>query len=210
MKRTLILALAVLMMLSVFTACKKAVEGEVPSGETETPKTLSDVFALESMTGYGYAAIDGKIVYVYEVNGSFWRAIVPLSEEQLEAWYAMDIFEENHQEKEQTFLAPLEIARLDNLDSEKLSEEEQKAFVGKTGEELLNAGWTYEGGDPAVPESDMAYGPFLYTVVFESGAEYVESDDFELETFIRPLTVKSIAYSGLAYSAMELPEDFIG
>ena len=55
----------------------------------------------------------------------------------------------------------------------------------------------------------MSYGPFLYTVTFEPGAEYVESDDFDLEAFIRPLKVKSIAYSDLAYSATDLPEEYL-
>ncbi|MBQ6235934.1 MAG: hypothetical protein IJK54_08455 [Clostridia bacterium] len=215
MKRTLILALAVLMILSAFAACRKTETPAAPKSDgssdaASAPKTLGDVFAIESMKNYGYSSIDGKFVFVYEANGSYWRAIVPLTEEQLDAWYAIDIFDENHDEKEQAFLAPIEIARLDNLDGEKLSDEEQKAFVGKTGEELLNAGWTSEGGDPYVPEAYMSYGPFLYAVTFEPDAAYVESDDFDLEAFIRPLKVKSIAYFDLAYSAMDLPEDFVG
>ena len=215
MKRTLILALAVLMILSAFAACRKTETPAAPKSDgssdaASAPKTLGDIFAIKSVNIAGYQSSGKAVAIVYQVDGSYWRAIVPLTEEQLDAWYAIDIFDENHDEKEQAFLAPIEIARLDNLDGEKLSDEEQKAFVGKTGEELLNAGWTSEGGDPYVPEAYMSYGPFLYTVVFEPGAEYVESDDFELETFIRPLKVKSIAYFDLAYSAMDLPKDFVG
>ena len=208
MKRTLIFAVVVLMVLSAFTACTKTTESKTPASEADAPKTLGDIFAIESVNIAGYQSSGKAIAIVYQVDGSYWRAIAPMTEEQSEAWFDVDLFGENKEEEERAILSPLEIVQLDNLDKEKLSKEDLKAFVGKTGEELLNAGWTSEGGDPTVPESYMSYGPFLYTVTFEPGAEYVESDDFELETFIRPLKVKSIAYSGLAYTATDLPEDF--
>ncbi|MBR4905595.1 MAG: hypothetical protein IKZ44_01955 [Clostridia bacterium] len=208
MKRTLIFALAVLMMLSAFAACKKTSESNTPASDADLPKTLGDIFAIKSVNIAGYQSSGKAVAIVYQVDGSYWRAIAPMTEEQSEAWFAVDLFDENKEEKERAILSPLEIVQLDNLDKEKLSKEDLKAYVGKTGEELLNAGWTSEGGDPTVPESYMSYGPFLYTVTFEPGAEYVESDDFELETFIRPLKVKSITYFDLAYTATDLPEDF--
>lgn len=209
MKRTLIFALTVLMVLSAFAACTKTAESNTPASEADLPKTLGDVFAIKSVNIAGYESSGKAVAVVYQVDGSYWRAIAPMTEEQSEAWFAVDIFDENKEEKERAILSPLEIVQLDNLDKEKLSKGDLKAFIGKTGEELLNAGWTSEGGDPAVPESYMSYGPFLYTVVFEPGAEYVESDDFDLEAFIRPLKVKSIAYSDLAYSATDLPEEYL-
>ena len=210
MKKTLIIALAMLMMLSAFAACTKTAKSNTPASEADLPKTLGDIFAIESVNIAGYQSSGKAVVIVYQVDGSYWRAIAPMTEEQSEAWFAVDVFDENKEEEERAILSPLEIVQLDNLDKEKLSDEDLKAFVGKTGEELMNAGWASEGGDPTVPESYMSYGPFLYTVVFESGAEYVESDDFELETFIRPLKVKSITYSGLAYTATDLPEEYLG
>ena len=209
MKRTLIFALAVLMVLSAFAACTKAAKSNTPASDADAPKTLGDIFAIESVNIYGYQSSGKAIAVVYQVDGSYWRAIAPMTEEQSEAWFAVDFFDENKEEKELAILSPLEIVQLDNLDKEKLSKEDLKAFIGKTGEELLNAGWTSEGGNATVPESYMSYGPFQYTVTFEPGAEYVESDDFELEAFIRPLKVKSITYLDLASNATDLPEEYL-
>lgn len=137
MKRTLIFALAVLMMLSAFAACKKTSESNTPASDADLPKTLGDIFAIKSVNIAGYQSSGKAVAIVYQVDGSYWRAIAPMTEEQSEAWFAVDLFDENKEEKERAILSPLEIVQLDNLDKEKLSKEDLKAYVGKTGEELL-------------------------------------------------------------------------
>ena len=77
-------------------------------------------------------------------------------------------------------------------------QEELDKYVGKTGQDLLDDGWTEGYGYNL---DDMVFwlykGPFAYDVVFESDQKYENTDDFDVWKTIAPLKIKSVTYKGL-------------
>lgn len=219
MKRGLTVVLAVLMIMSLFVACKNT-EGaptvsDEKAAETATElsslKTFGDLLALEGAEMQGSSSGEKFFVYVFRYKDVYWRALVEMSEETREAYFNIDFFDPDREQKENEILAPLTIYRLDNLNDEILSEDECNAWVGKTGEELLNSGWkTGMGYNLDEATFFLAYKSFEYAVVFEAeGIPEItdESGDFDETAAIRSLKVKSVTYSHVSSNATDIPEN---
>ena len=217
-KKLIALLLAAVCICTVFAACGKKDDTASPAGETAESAnaaadvskvaTIGEAMALEGKGREQSATYEAAYVYVFELNGSFWRLTATLTPEQSEALMAVDYTEENYQEKENAILADLPVTNCENLDDQKLSDDEMNALVGKTGEELENDGWTSGSGyNLDEMEFYLNYGPFTYTVVFESAEKLENTDDFDELAAIRPLTVKSVAFNMLGDYATDLPED---
>lgn len=217
MKRVLICALAVLMVLSLFAACEKTdVEPSAkdePSAETEAEfdpaslKTFGDLLALKDAEFKGSGFSGETFVYLFMMKDTIWRAIAKLPKETLDAYNDIDIFDPDYKEKENEILAPFAIDKLENLSDQILSEDARKALVGKTGEELLNAGWETGSGYNLVDmEFYMVYGPFEYTVRFEAQEKLENSDDFDEIAAISPLKVESVTLSDVSQNALHIEQ----
>lgn len=218
MKRGLTVVLAVLMILSLFAACKKTEtapsvsEEQTAESATELTslKTIGDLLALEGAEMQGSSSGEKFFVYVFRYNDVYWRALAEMSEETREAYVNIDFFDPDREQKENEILAPLAIYRLDNLNEEILSEDECNAWVGKTGEELLNSGWkTGMGYNLEESTFFLAYKSFEYTVVFEGEIPETtdEFGDIDQEAAIRSLKVKSVTYSHIGSNAADIPEN---
>ena len=96
-------------------------------------------------------------------------------------------------EKLDELLAPIEITKMEDLTEQILTEDERKALVGKTGQELMDAGWYSSGYNLETMEFWMNYGPFLYTVVFDGKVEEADWADFK-EEMIGDMTVRSVEF----------------
>ena len=85
--------------------------------------------------------------------------------------------------------------RCENLSEKMPSEDDLKKYVGKTGGDLLDEGWTTGSFDSYEAKIWMYYELFSYIVVFDGEIEY--SDDLNIEAAIRDLKVKSVTLDGL-------------
>ena len=133
--------------------------------------------------------------------------IPELTPEQHDALFALDILDENHDEKEKELVSPLTVTKIENLNEKKLSDDDMAALVGKTGAELLDSGWTTGMGyDLESMEFYLEYAPFAYTVTFEKQEQLENTDDFDEEAAVASLKVVSVSFSGLGNSATEIPE----
>ena len=168
--------------------------------ETQAPEaadnaefhTMADVFAYDSDN---YASGGDYYIYVFEKDGIIYRATAKFPLDVSERVAAIDIFDEQYDAKVREAVAPLEIEKLDNLTEMIPPQEELDALVGKTGQDLLDAGWTIWSYQLDIMEFGLHHGPFAFTVVFDGELEM--TDDFDEYAAIAPLTIKSVTYDGI-------------
>ena len=91
---------------------------------------------------------------------------------------------------------PEQQAAVEDLTGQKLTQEEMDALAGKTGRELMEAGWYTNGYNLEDMEFWMGYGPFEYTVAFNEKVAEENWDTFEEED-IADMTVKSVTFLAL-------------
>ncbi len=201
MKKILGSVLVLLMAAMLLTGCGKAAEGRGGSEESgseekgisiDSIRTLGDVIALEGENKQS-STYEGLQVYVFELNGRYYRARAELPEDVGKAVWETDFTDEEQMEKLDELLAPIEITKMEDLTEQILTEDERKALVGKTGQELMDAGWYSSGYNLETMEFWMNYGPFLYTVVFDGKVEEADWADFN-EEMIGDRTVRSVEF----------------
>ena len=214
MKNALSLILALLIFLSLLTACATTEEDVAdPAGSAVNAeeiaasyKTLGDVLS-DSVAEYREAGwFNGQYSYVFERDNVFFRATAPMSEELSNEVWSIDIMAEDHDEQLAALISPLEITKCENLSLFILSDDEMHALVGKTGAELLESGWTISGWNLDTSEFYLEYKCFLYDVTFDASLDGIPNDDdFDPIATIEPLTVKSVTFNDFG-SASELDE----
>ena len=119
------------------------------------------------------------------------------SPEEADALFDIDYAADDAAEQEAAILSDLVITDRQKLDDQILSQEDLDALVGKTGQELLDAGWTPGYGyDLEAGEFWLFYGPFCYTIGFDG--EFEESDDIiDDEDYFKDRTVTSATFNSL-------------
>ena len=212
MKNTIALLLSLALILGL-TACggsaalsasaapeAENAESASAAQETQAPEaadnaefhTMADVFAYDSDN---YASGGDFYIYVFEKDGIIYRATAKFPPDVSEKVAAIDIFDEQYDAMVREAVAPLEIEKLDNLTEMIPPQEELDALVGKTGQDLLDAGWTIWSYQLDIMEFGLHHGPFAFTVVFDGELEM--TDDFDEYAAIAPLTIKSVTYDGI-------------
>ena len=205
MKKGLALVLALMFMISVLAACGQA--GGDSAGDSEGAQgPVSGTAAIESLATIGDAmALEGaefrqssgegnRFVYVFDLEGTHYRVIAPMTDEQFQEFMDLEFDDPDYDAKLEKVIGPLKIEKWENLNDMIPAQEELDQWVGTTGQELFDAGWTNSGWNLDNMEFWMDYGPFMYTVVMEGTVENVEEFD---EEDIAPLVVKSVTYNDL-------------
>ena len=160
-------------------------------------RTMGDIFAQnpdEKERGF----TDKDYCYVFELDGVIYRAKGMMTEEQRDQLFDLEFDDPDYEEKYREIAGSIVIEQFDNLTEMIPPQEELDKYVGKTGQDLLDDGWTEGYGYNLDNMEFWLYkGPFAYTVVFESDQKYENTDDFDVWATIAPLTIKSVTYNGL-------------
>ncbi|MCR5134364.1 MAG: hypothetical protein K6B12_01880, partial [Clostridiales bacterium] len=159
----------------------------------EAPQTIGDLLALEPGNMH-QSTEDNTFYYGMEMDGSYYRFKAEMTQEQRDALFNIDYAADDAEEQENAILSDLVITDRQKLDDQILSQEDLDALVGKTGQELLDAGWTPGYGyDLEAGEFMLFYGPFCYTIGFDG--EFEENDEiFNDEDYFKDRTVTSAAF----------------
>lgn len=199
-KRMLSILTILLMSAFMFAACgSNRSDDSTPGKELsiDTIKTIGDAFALDHEEDSQYAVSEGKVVFAFKIDDAYYRVIADISEEDQQAYMDIEFDDEDYDAKQHAIIDPLEITKIENLNEQMLSRDELDDLVGKTGKELVDEGWNYQGSyDLDAMEVWMDYGPFDYSVRFEGGG-LENSDDFDIEEATRDMKVKSAEFSAL-------------
>lgn len=195
MKKVVSIVLAVLMATLMLAGCGNTDSGSAVS--VDSCKTIGELRALDAGEEQS-AYYEDVYVYAFAIDGKYYRAISNLSEETSAALWNLDFSDEDYDAKYDELVNPLAIDKLEELNSQILIQEDLDALVGKTGQELLDAGWTAGYGyNLDSMEFWMAYGPFYYTVTFDGEIAEEDVEDFEVEEGIVDFTVKSVSFLSL-------------
>ena len=207
-KRLIAILLAAVCLCAMLAACGKTNGPGTPAADTLDVKTIGDAMALAAEGTAQNATYENAFVYVFEKDGTYWRLTAALTEEQSAALWELDILDEDYDGKQKELVSPLAVTKCENLNEKKLTDDEMKALVGKTGEDLLNDGWiSGMGYNLDTMEFYLEKAPFSYTVVFEAQEKLENTDDFDEEEAIRPLKVVSVTFDGLGNTATDIQTD---
>ena len=199
MKKIFAFIMVLTLALAVLTACGEEQKDEEQKEEKATIdldslKTMGDAFALEAENDQ-FGSDDQHFVYVFEIGGTAYRVIADMTKEVQKEMDKLDASKEDFNDKTKEAAASLEISKRENLTEMIPPQEELDNFAGKTGQELLDDGWTVSGWDIEENTFTMNKGPFAYTVVIDSKLK--ESDDFDGDEEIKKLKIKTIKYSDI-------------
>ena len=197
MKKVISLMLVLLLAAMLFAGCgKTAGNADTPaqSGAIDALKTMGDVSALNCET-YQSTYYEDSVVYAFELDGVYYRASAPVSKETSEALWALDTQNEADKQKELEILNTIGIEKLENLSDQILGRQALDALAGKTGQQLLDEGWTTNGSYMLDKmEIWMNYGPFTYSVFFDGHVDEANFETFDVDEDIKPLKVKSAEF----------------
>ena len=150
-------------------------------------KTLGDVLALyPQMQGMERGtAGDGYYYIAFKYAGKYWMVTAPFTDEQFQQLMAIDVFADDRDEQELAILGPIPVESAVDLETLAMTDEEEAAWIGLTGQALLDAGWEPEGfayAEDGTACMSMVWGKFRYWVYFEGGidqpANWDEMPDF--------------------------------
>ena len=214
MKKPAVFLLSILTSLTLLTGCGTSASSSSTASSSSSSsssasassavdisaiKTIGDIEANRTGDTYQRAAYDNKYVYVFELNGTTYRATAPLSQEQFDEIMDIDILADDHEEKTNALIADIPIEKMENLSERIPSQEELNKYVGKTGGDLLSQEWTSSGYNLETMEFFMEDDTFRYVVTFEGSLK--ADDSFDEYEAIRPLIIKEIRYDGIGSNA---------
>lgn len=222
MKKNIAIMLAMIMAVACLTACAGAPavakdsaganpednrSNDVEAFRDLVAATIGDAMSYEA-EGSQYAAYDNMFVYVFTLNNITYRVFSHLDEATFNELMELNMFDEDYAEKFNAIVGPLPIEGFDNLTLMIPTQEELDAFIGKTGEDLLNDGWSSFGFTLYDMQCFMEKGPFSYTVTFDGSFEDPDNppEDFDEDAFFGPLKVTAIEYTGIGSSATEISD----
>lgn len=196
MKKIISLILAYALVLAVFTGCSNdSADNNSNPADISSFKTIGDIInsGIESTQT---ANTDKYYIYVFELDQVYYRAISNITPEIAQSLFELDFDDKDYDKKLNEIVSPLSIDKLENLTDTVIPQQELDQLVGKTGEDLLNDGWSSGMGyNLETMEFWMSKGAFEYTVVFDGKLE--NSEDFDEEEAIKPLVIKSVTLNGI-------------
>ena len=161
--------------------------------DLDSVKTLGDLLELPEV---GSGLQDTTYVYAFEQDGSTWRALCDVPQETADAIFALDFDDPDYDQKHSELIAPLSVRAIENLTEGIPSQEDADQYLGKTGQELLDDGWTVHYYNLEDLTFKMTKGIYAYDITFEGKIE--DPDNFNEDTDMGGLTVKTISPGGVS------------
>ena len=159
-------------------------------------KTLADVFPYVG-EDYQEGWTDEQYSIVFGINDVYYRAIADMPKDVADAVWKIEFDDEKREEKVRELVSALETVP-ENLTEKIPQQEELDKLVGKTGQELFDAGWTYWYYDLESMDAGMEHEGFSYNVKFDYDGEQMKNDDdFDFYEEFKDLKVSEITFEGL-------------
>ena len=181
----------------------------LPEGKDGNPVALDAVTTLGELLGLpevGTSFTDTALVYAFEQEGSTYRAVCDISEDVSQALFALEFDDPEYEQKRKDLIAPLPVREIENLTESIPTQEEAEAYLGKTGQELIDDGWTVSFYNLEDLNFEMNHGAYSYAVTFEG--EVKDPENFDEYADMGGLTVAAISCSGVGDATyIEMPEE---
>ena len=170
----------------------------LPEGKDGKPVDLDTVTTLGQLlglpdVGYGFTGL--TYVYAFEQDGNTYRAICDIPEETTQAIFDLDFDAPEYEKAYRELISPLPVKAIENLTEGMPTQEEAEQYLGKTGQELMDDGWTVQFYNLEDMQFGMYYGPYSYAITFEG--EVKDPENFDEYTDMGGLTVAAITCDGI-------------
>jgi len=170
----------------------------LPEGKDGKPVDLDTVTTLGQLlglpdVGYGFTGL--TYVYAFEQDGNTYRAICDIPEETTQAIFDLDFDDPEYEKAYRELVSPLPVKAIENLTEGMPTQEEAEQYLGKTGQELMDDGWTVQFYNLEDMQFGMYYGPYSYAITFEG--EVKDPENFDEYTDMGGLTVAAITCDGI-------------
>ena len=170
----------------------------LPEGKDGKPVDLDTVTTLGQLlglpdVGYGFTGL--TYVYAFEQDGNTYRAICDIPEETTQAIFDLDFDDPEYEKAYRELVSPLPVKAIENLTEGMPTQEEAEHYLGKTGQELMDDGWTVQFYNLEDMQFGMYYGPYSYAITFEG--EVKDPENFDEYTDMGGLTVAAITCDGI-------------
>lgn len=178
-------------------------EANASASDFSSLKTLGDVLAIESELEA--SAWDEKhYIRAFVLDGAPVRVIADITAEQCDQINDLDFLDESYADKVHEIVSSAPISSIEDLSAELLTPEEQDALAGKTGQDLIDAGFEFQGFDMVGEYGTRANfdrGSIRFSVEFNEMLD--SSIDMDDASLVNDLTVKTIQFVDFASSALD-------
>ena len=179
----------------------------LPEGKDGKPVALSTVTTLGDLLGLpdlGYSLQGTSFAYAFEQDGNTYRAICDVPEDTAQEVFDLDFDDPEYDKKLNALLAPLPVRTIENLTAGIPTQEEADQYLGMTGQELLDDGWTVHYYNLEDLSFRMNHGIYCYDITFDG--EIKDPENFNEDTDMGGLTVAAITCGGVGDATyMEMP-----
>lgn len=179
--------------------------------ETEPPaeadpsswKTLDDVLSLRTESRESSWDEDNYTL-IFKYAGTEWLVNAKFSKELSDAVRAVDFMAKDRDEQIKAIIGPCEITTVLDLKTLAAPQDELDQWIGKTGQDLLDAGWEYNGyhSDETGIHICMVHGEFQYQISFAEELTMTQVFGEQPENMVSA-TVTGIEFDGKSYNFNE-------
>lgn len=170
--------------------------------DLDTVTKLGDLLGLPDI---GYGLTGTTYVYAFEQDGNTYRAICEVPEETVQAIFDLDFDDPDYEQKQNELIAPLPVKVIENLTEGMPAQEEAEQYIGRTGQELIDDGWSVQFYNLEEMKFEMNHGVYSYDITFEGSVK--DPENFDENTDMSGLTVKAITCDGIGDATyLEMPD----
>ena len=168
-------------------------------------KTLGDALAYDASTNSSASWDEEHYITMFTAtDGSVVRVVAKMDEDTYDEHAALDMSDDDYQEKFLEVMGDLELESAEDLTGQRLTQDEMDAYVGKTGQDLVDDGFAFEsywmyGGDET--GAVMAKGPLAYNVTFDVSIPDEKAEDGGAS--IMGATITDAVYAGASVDATD-------
>ncbi|MBR2835398.1 MAG: hypothetical protein IKE43_06805 [Coriobacteriales bacterium] len=147
--------------------------------DISTWNTLGDALSAASKV-IGVSQLEDSDVIVLKVNESIIRVIAKIDPALSDEFYELSFFDDDFTKKATEIVGDSELVSAEDLTLSALTQDELKKYIGKTGQDLLDAGFVFERYIMYGSEQTMAsydYGFFSYDFMFDVSVPESATDD---------------------------------
>ncbi|MBQ9042509.1 MAG: hypothetical protein IJ111_06805 [Eggerthellaceae bacterium] len=167
-------------------------------------KTLGDALAYDNGENNTAGWDEKRYITVFSTDGPVVRVVAKMDAETYEKLGALDATDEGYNEKFLEVMGGLPLESAEDLTDQKVTQDELDAYVGKTGQDLVDDGFAFEsywmyGGDET--GAVMAKGPLAYNVTFDVSIPDEKAGDGGAS--IMGATITDAVYAGASMDATD-------
>ncbi|MBR0414479.1 MAG: hypothetical protein IJI67_05380 [Clostridia bacterium] len=196
MKKTLCMILAAAMLICLLSACgtqKVEVDStDITAGDSvvEGFKTISDAVNCKEATYNQWAQVNDIFFYVFDLGAATYRVRADYAGDIPDDFFNKDFSTEEGKAAIDQLVGSLAITKAENLTANMPKQEDVDKFVGKKGQEMLDAGWKTSGIDFENNVVFMSNGIYGCDAAVEEKLE--ETEDYDEEALFKDATIKSV------------------